>query len=66
MQKPDFSELKPQFDNFPKVIGSPLSEMDQKREEFIKENALNYVAEPEVPAEIPGTFYLQKLIFKVF
>ena len=53
-QMPTFTTRAPQFDNNPVVIGSPLSEMDQKREAYIKENALTYVAEAEVPSEIPG------------
>ena len=54
MDKLDFTKFDERFNNFPKKIGSELSPMDLKREQFIKENALTYKLEPLVPENIEG------------
>lgn len=54
MEKIDLVTFDERFDNVPETIGSGQSEMDQKRDEFIRENALDYNPAPAFPKNIAG------------
>lgn len=54
MEKLDLVTFDERFDNVPETIGSGQSEIDQKRDQFIEENALTYNPAPAFPANIEG------------
>ena len=52
----DYSQYNEIFDNIPETLGSPFSELELKRREYMKENALNYnpqVVVPDIPELTP-------------
>ena len=55
MEKLDYSKFHEKFNNVPVKVGESLSEIDRKREAFIREHALTYKLEPVVPENIPGS-----------
>ena len=55
MNKLDFEHFDEKFNNIPEKVGEAQSEMDIKRDQFIKENALTYKLEPLVPDHIEGS-----------
>ena len=54
MEKIDYSRFHEKFNNAPVRVGDPQSEIDMKRDAFIKANALTYNLQPAVPDNIPG------------
>ena len=54
MEKIDYSRFHEKFNNTPVRVGDPQSEIDMKRDAFIKVNALTYNLQPAVPDNIPG------------
>ena len=54
MDKLDFSKFNEKFNNIPVKAGESQSDMDLKRDQFIKENALTYKLEPVVPDHVEG------------
>ena len=55
MEKLDFSKYHEKFNNQPVKVGESLSEIDRRREAFIREHALTYKLEPVVPEHIAGS-----------
>lgn len=54
MDQLDFQTFDDRFQNLPEKTGSPLSEIDQKREKFIEENIDKLELEPVYPRNVPG------------
>jgi hypothetical protein len=63
MDKLDFKTFDERFENTPVTVGSEQSEIDNKRDAFIAENALTYKPTPVVPANVPGKFSPKSLNF---
>ena len=57
MEKLDFETFEKKFENIPEEIGTE-SEIDEKRNEFIKEYALDYVLKPVFNTKINGIYSL--------
>ncbi len=52
-QEIDYEKYDEKFDNVPKEVGPEFTELDLKREEYIKNNALSFKQDVQVP-EIKG------------
>lgn len=64
MDKLDFKTFDERFQNIPVTIGDEQSEIDNKRDAFIAENALTYKPVPAVPTHIKGELIL--IFFGIF
>ena len=54
MDKLEFVPFDERFEKEPTTIGNGQSEIDDKRDIFIAENALDYLPEPVFPKKIEG------------
>ena len=54
MRKLEFVPFDERFENVPEQVGTGQSEIDDLRDEFISENALDYSPEPVYPKNIEG------------
>jgi hypothetical protein len=57
MDKLDFKTFDERFQNVPVSVGSEQSEIDNKRDIFIAQNALTYKPTPVMPLEVKGNFF---------
>ena len=57
MDKLDFKTFDERFENTPATVGSEQSEIDDKRDAFIAENALTYSPTPLVPQHVEGKLF---------
>lgn len=66
MEKLDLVTFDERFENVPEKKGEEQSEMDIKRDQFIAENALDYLPEPAYPKNIAGSYFNPKSRKKIF
>lgn len=59
-QELDFSKFNEKFSNKYEIEGPEFSELDERRERYIQENALKYEYDSGIPANIPGMKLLPK------
>ena len=50
----DYSKFHPNFDNTPQKIGPEWSKLDDTRDQYIQENALNWKPQDVIPDSISG------------